>query len=181
MKCYVASYLMYLYNQLTDSKNINMIKKAHGKFLIPLIVSMVSIMNIILALLFYLATKDMFLKTSYPIYILLALIVLQIILGVTIYGKYINKVVMELKKSNGEIEIGFNEKGLTIKKNETLIEISWEGIKEVRIYDGYIIFVSKNSCVLNRIMTFDGFNVERDVIISDIEKYKEVRWYYNEF
>ena len=70
---------------------------------------------------------------------------------------------------------------ITIKKNETLIEISWEGIKEVRIYDGYIIFVSKNSCVLNRIMTFDGFNVERDVIISDIEKYKEVRWYYNEF
>ena len=86
-----------------------------------------------------------------------------------------------MKKSHGEIEINFNEKGLTIKKNETLIEISWEGIKEVRIYDGYIIFVSKNSCVLNRIMTFDGFNVERDVIISDIEKYKEVRWYYNEF
>ena len=140
--------IVYSYKQLTDPNSINMIKKAHGKFLIPLIVSMVSMVNIILALLFYFATKDMFLKTSYPIYIL---------------------------------EINFNEKGLTIKKNETLIEISWEGIKEVRIYDGYIIFVSKNSCVLNRIMTFDGFNVERDVIISDIEKYKEVRWYYNEF
>lgn len=173
--------IVYSYKQLTDPNSINMIKKAHGKFLIPLIVSMVSMVNIILALLFYFATKDMFLKTSYPIYILLALIVLQIILGVTIYGKYINKVVIDLKKSHGELEINFNEKGLTIKKNETLIEISWEGIKEVRIYDGYIIFVSKNSCVLNRIMTFDGFNVERDVIIYDIEKYKEVRWYYNEF
>ena len=164
--------IVYSYKQLTDPNSINMLKKAHGKFLIPLIVSMVSMVNIILALLFYFATKDMFLKTSYPIYILLALIVLQIILGVTIYGKYINRVVIDLKKSHGEIEINFNE---------TLIEISWEGIKEVRIYDGYIIFVSKNSCVLNRIMTFDGFNVERDVIISDIEKYKEVRWYYNEF
>ena len=173
--------IVYSYKQLTDPNSINMLKKAHGKFLIPLIVSMVSMVNIILALLFYFATKDMFLKTSYPIYILLALIVLQIILGVTIYGKYINRVVIDLKKSHGEIEINFNEKGLTIKKNETLIEISWEGIKEVRIYDGYIIFVSKNSCVLNRIMTFDSFNVERDVIISDIEKYKEVRWYYNEF
>lgn len=181
MKCYVASYLMYLYNQLTDSKNINMIKKAHGKFLIPLIVSMVSIANIVLILLFYLAAKDMFLKISYLIYILLALIVLQIILGVTIYRKYINKVVMEWNKPHGEIEIGFNEKGLTIKENESLIEISWEGIKEVRIYDSYIIFVSRISCVLSRIMTFDGFNVEKDVLISDIEKYKEVRWYYNEF
>ena len=88
---------------------------------------------------------------------------------------------MEWKKPHGEIEIGFNEKGLTIKENESLIEISWEGIKEVRIYDSYIIFVSRISCVLSRIMTFDGFNVEKDVLISDIEKYKEVRWYYNEF
>ena len=173
--------IMYSYKQLTDSKNINMIKKAHGKFLIPLIVSMGSMVNIILILLFYLATKNLFLESSYRIYIPLVLIVLQIILGVIIYGKYINKVVMEWKKPHGEIEIGFNEKGLTIKENESLIEISWEGIKEVRIYDGYIIFISKISCILSRIMTFDGFNVEKDMLISDIEKYKKVRWYYNEF
>ncbi len=231
--------IMYSYKQLTDSKNINMIKKAHGKFLIPLIVSLVFIANIILILLFYLATKNLFLESSYRIYIPLVLIVLQIILGVIIYGKYINKVVMEWKKPHGEIEIGFNEKGLTIKENESLIEISWEGIKEVRrkyinkvvmewkkphgeieigfnekgltikeneslieiswegikevrIYDGYIIFISKISCILSRIMTFDGFNVsrimtfdgfnvEKDMLISDIEKYKKVRWYYNEF
>lgn len=60
--------IMYLYKQLTDSKNINMLKKAYGKFLIPLIVSMVSIANIVLILLFYLAAKDMFLKISYLIY-----------------------------------------------------------------------------------------------------------------
>lgn len=173
--------IMYSYKQLTDSKNINMIKKAHGKFLIPLIVSLVFIANIILILLFYLVTKNLFLESSYLIYIPLVLIVLQIILGVIIYGKYINKVVMEWKKPHGEIEIGFNEKGLTIKENESLIEISWEGIKEVRIYDGYIIFISKISCILSRIMTFDGFNVEKDMLISDIEKYKKVRWYYNEF
>lgn len=172
---------MYSYKQIADSNNINMIKKTYGKFLIPIIFTMVSIVNIILILLFYLATKNLFLESSYLIYILPALIVLQIILGVTIYGKYINKVVMGRKEAHEEIEIDFNENGLNIKENESLIEISWEGIKEVRIYDGYIMFVSKISCVLSYIMTFDGFNVEKDVLISDIEKYKEVRWYYNEF
>ena len=80
----------------------------------------------------------------------------------------------------GAIKVGMVTDTGTID-DKSFNQGTWEGIKEVRIYDGYIIFVSKNSCVLNRIMTFDGFNVERDVIISDIEKYKEVRWYYNEF
>lgn len=173
--------IMYLYKQLTDPNSINMIKKVYGKILIPQIVTMVSIMNIVLALLFYIAARYVFLKQYSYISIFLVLITLQIILGVVIYKSYINKLVMELKKPHGEIEIGFNEKGLSINENESLIEISWDGINQIRIYEGYIIFIGKVSCVLSHIMTFDGFNVERDIIISDIEKYKEVRWYYNEF
>ena len=44
------------------------------------------------------------------------------------------------------------KRDLILEENESLIEISWEGIKEVRIYDGYIMFVSKISCVLSYII-----------------------------
>ena len=174
---------MYSYKQIADSNNINMIKKTYGKFLIPIIFTMVSIVNIILILLFYLATKNLFLESSYLIYILPALIVLQIILGVTIYGKYINKVANgEGKKHMKKLRLILMKRDLILRRLNTLIEICMQkAVKEVGLFDRYIMFVSKISCVLSYIMTFDGFNVEKDVLISDIEKYKEVRWYYNEF
>ena len=75
-----------------------------------------------------------------------------------------------------ELNISFDKDGFKSFNNELIREINWNGIKEITIYDDKFSISYKISCIPENTYYFNNFEVSKDTIISDIEKYKKVRW-----
>ena len=75
--------------------------------------------------------------------------------------------------------ISFTEEGLDINNNKIKRTVSWNGIKSIEANEYKLIIIFNTIGMQHIGLYFSGFNVPKDTIISEIEKYMKVkRWYY---
>lgn len=165
---------MYTYNFTKTDEVCAIFKKARKKFFArPTLGAGIGLNIIIYVLIWY--TLCNLNNVSLTIYFLI--ITMYILLQLLLYNIYSNKMSnMELKETEEEKTIiHINENGIKYCKKNYEKDITWDGIEKINIYKDYI-FIKYNLLIPSNIIIFKCLDVEKDIIVSEIEKYKKVRW-----
>lgn len=160
-----------------EDSNIKTLKKAMFKSMKSYIILNQVIAAVLIFLISYYICRA-FKMDKFIFIIFIALFCIELICALFIYNRIIYEGLYDLK--DGKMKIEFSSKGITILKGEEIKFITWDGIDEIKIYEDYIVVETKMIGLRNFILLFNGFNEDKDNIISEIEMYKEVRWYVNE-
>lgn len=116
------------------------------------------------------------LNTTIFLITIISLILLQILVITINYNRNFNNS-LEIINQSDYIEslISFTEKGVQIINNEITRNIKWNGISNIKITNKYLT-IKQNTIGSSPIgLYFDGFEVSKDIIISEIEKYIKVK------
>ncbi|WP_338587777.1 hypothetical protein QIT93_05660 [Clostridium baratii] len=165
---------MYTYNFTETSENCSIISKAKKRALIPYFIWKATITNIILFfvlwyMLCYLNNIDNIIYFA----IVITYILLQILLFNIYFNKITNKELDEIKEKI--LNISIEDDGIKFRSDYMLKHIKWNEIKSIKIYDDYFL-INYNILGPSNIFIFKCFEVKKDIIISEIEKYKKVGW-----
>lgn len=165
---------MYTYNFTKTSENCSIIKKVKKRVLIPYFILIGTITNIIIFLgLWYILCYLNNIDRAIYFAIVITYILLQILLFNIYFNKTTNK---ELDESKEKIfNISIEEDGIKFRSDYMLKHIKWNEIKSIKIYDDYFL-INYNTFGPSTIFIFKCFEVKKDIIISEIKKYKKAGW-----
>lgn len=161
---------MYRYKMVNNDEFKADYKKVLGKNILKSSLILISLVNIIIFAVLYLFSKP---KLIIFICICSIVLILEALIFYNSYKKDINRILNSI--SNDEVDISFDEKGISLYQDSITRQISWQGVREVIVEEKDFLFIYKVNGVANNIFYFNFFDVEKEVLIKDIEKYVKVK------
>lgn len=165
---------MYRYNLVNNDEFKVAYKKYLRKNILKgslIIISTITIIVFILLFLFLIVVNEVKLIIIICIYSIS--LILEAIVFFKSYKNEIKKILDNV--SNSTIDISFTEEGMSLYQNGILKHINWKAVREVIIDENNLLFYSKVNGVPSNFFYLKFFDVEKEELIKDIEKYVKVK------
>ncbi|WP_291650871.1 hypothetical protein [Clostridium sp.] len=165
---------MYRYKLVNNDEFKISYKKYLKKKLLKGSLIIIGAVNLIIFILLFLFLKKMY-KSQIIIFICIASIalVLESLIFYISYKKESKRIVNSIP--NGEMNISFDEKGISLYQEDRLRHVKWQAVKEVIVDEDSLLLQFKVNGVPGNFFYFKFFDVQREELIKDIEKYIKVK------
>lgn len=165
---------MYRY-KLVNNDDFKIAYKRHlRKNLLVGTVVIISVVTLIIFTILFFVLKIIY-ESAMIIFICIASILLIIesfIFNIS-YKKEIKKILNSV--TNSETDISFDEKGISLYEDGIVSHISWNGVKEVSVDGDNLLIIFKVTGLPANFFYLKFFDIQRDELIKDIEKYIKVK------
>lgn len=155
-------------NAFSSEAKKNLRSIAHAIMLCSIVLDIISFIT----LFFIFRLLNIFSHLTFFI-ICLTIILLQCIIIFIKSKNYLNKCLSDFEPI--EYNISFDEDGFKVFNYDVSTNVNWNNIKEVIVFDDKFSITYAISGIRKNTYYFNSFEVSKDTIISDIEKYKKVR------
>lgn len=165
---------MYKYTLVNNDEFKTIFKKyTRKKFLIGNLF-LVSIATIILFLLICLFLKIFYQDT--PLFFPIVIIVLLLLEGLLFFIAFKKEIKSLLSSmSDFQINLSFNEKGISIIEDDIEKHINWSAVRNVIVNNDNLLFIFDVTGFSGNLFFFKFFDAPKDEIINDLKKYTKVK------
>lgn len=165
---------MYNYKLVNNDDFKKAYKKYFRKNILKGSLILISIVNIIMLIVLFLFLVVIYkLKITMFIGIASLVLVLESLVFYKSYKKEVEKILNSI--SDGEMDISFDEKGISLYHDSISKDIDWNAVKEIVVDESNLIFHYKTNGLTGNFFYLKFFDVRKEELIKDIEQYIKVK------